>query len=115
MSKRRRKERDRPAPIVGIEAAYDRVSDALSRRSDRFSQLLSRAVRDERRGDVLVTTSGLTRQEREELARLTPAAHEELRAELATAIARLRDLLNDGLAGRGPKREPPTKFHCEIV
>lgn len=96
MSKTRRQQRDRPAPIVGIEAAHDRVSDALSRRSDRFSQLLSRAVRDERRGDVLMTTSGLTRQEHEELARLTPEAHEELRVELAVAIARLRDFLTAG-------------------
>ena len=96
MSKTRRKERDRPAPIMGIEAAYDRVPDARSRRSDRFSQLLSRAVRDERHGDVLMTTSGLTRQEHEELARLTPAAHEDLGVELVAAIARLRGLLTAG-------------------
>jgi hypothetical protein len=96
MGKARRKERDRPAPIVGIEAAHDRVSVALSRRSDRFSQLLSRAARDERHGDVLMTTPGLTRQEHEELARLRPAAHEELGVELGAAIARLRGLLNAG-------------------
>lgn len=94
--KRRRLVRERPAPIVGIEAAHQRLADALARRDDRFSQLLSRAVRDERRGDVLMTTSGLTREEHEELARLTPAAHEDLHVELAATIARLRDLLTSG-------------------
>ena len=96
MRKTRRQQRDRPAPIVGIEAAHDRVSDALSRRSDRFSQLLSRAVRDERHGDVLMTTSGLTRKEYEELGRLTPAAHEALGVELVAATATLRGLLTAG-------------------
>lgn len=72
------------------------MSDALARRTDRFSQLLSRAVRDERRGDVLMTTSGLTREEHEELARLTPAAHEDVRVELGATIARLRNLLTAG-------------------
>jgi hypothetical protein len=94
--KRRRAERERPAPIVGIEAAHDRMSDALARRGDRFSQLLSRAVRDERQGSVLWTTSGLTREEHEELAHLTPAAHEEFGVELAAAIAKLRQLLTAG-------------------
>lgn len=74
---RRSAERERPAPIVGIEAAHDRTSEALAQRGDRFSQLRSRAVRDERQGSVLMTASGLTREEHEELARLTPAAHED--------------------------------------
>jgi hypothetical protein len=94
--KRHRAEREHPAPIVGIEAAHDRMSDSLSRRDDRFSQLLSRAARDERRGAVLMTTSGLTRDEHEELAHLTPAAHKEFGVELATTIARLRELLAAG-------------------
>ena len=89
-------QRERPAPIVGIEAAHDRVSDALARRGDRFSQLLSRAVRDERQGSVLMTTSGLTREEHRELARLTPAAHEDFGLELAATMARLRDLITAG-------------------
>ena len=59
------------------------MSDALALRGDRFSQLLARAVRDERHGAVLMTTSGLTRDEHEELAHLTPAAHEEFGVELA--------------------------------
>jgi hypothetical protein len=86
----------RPAPIVGIEAAHDRMSDALARRGDRFSQLLARAVRDERHGAVLMTTSGLTSDEHEELAQLTPGAHENFGVELTAAIARLRDLLTAG-------------------
>jgi hypothetical protein len=94
--KRRRAERERPAPIVGIEAAHDRMSDALARRDDMFSQLLARAVRDGRHGAVLMTTSGLTSDEHEELAHLTPAAHENFGAELAATIARLRDLLTAG-------------------
>ena len=94
--KRRRAERERPAPIVGIEAAHDRMADALAQRSDRFSQLLARAVRDERHGTLLMTTSGLTTDEHEELANRTPAAHEEFGAELAATIARLRELLTAG-------------------
>ena len=94
--KRHRGERELPAPIVGIEAAHDRMSDALARRGDRFSQLLSRAVRDERQGSVLMTTSGLTRDEHEELAHLTPAAHEEFDVERAATIAKLRELLTAG-------------------
>lgn len=85
--KGRRAERGRPATIVGIEAAHDRMSDALSRRDDRFSQLLSRAARDERRGTVLVTTSGRTPDAHKELAHLTPAAHEAFDVELAATIA----------------------------
>lgn len=92
----RRAEPGRPAPIVGIEAAHNRMSQALSQRGDRFSQLLSRAVRDERQGSVLWTTSVLTHDEREELARLTPAAHEEFGVELAGTIAKLRGLLTAG-------------------
>jgi len=81
---------------VGIEAAHDRMSEALARRGDRFSQLLARAVRDERYGAVLVTTSGLTRDEHEELAQLTPVANENFGVELAATVARLRDLLTAG-------------------
>jgi len=94
--KARGRKQERPAPIVGIEAAHDRMSEALARRGDRFSQLLSRAVRDERQGSVLMTTSGLTCDEHEELAQLTPGAHENFGVELTAAIARLRDLLTAG-------------------
>ena len=72
------------------------MSEALAQRGDRFSQLLSRAVRDERRGTVLWTTSALTHDEHEELAHLTPAAHEGLGVELAATIAKLRGLLAAG-------------------
>ena len=72
------------------------MSEALAQRGDRFSQLLARAVRDERHGTVLMTTSGLTRDEHEELAHLTPAAHAEFGVELAAAIAKLRQLLTAG-------------------
>jgi hypothetical protein len=107
----RRVQRERPAPIVGIEAAHDRTSDAQARRSYRFSQLLARAARDARRGGVLMTTSALSHEEHEVLARLTPAAHEDLRMELAATIATLRDLLGTGdplffLAVIRPHRRP---------
>lgn len=92
----RRAEPGRPAPIVGIEAAHDRMVQALAQRGDRFSELLSRAVRDERQGSVLWTTSVLTHDEHEELADLTPAAHEEFGVELAATIAKLRGLLTAG-------------------
>jgi hypothetical protein len=69
---------------------------ALAKRSDRFSQLLSRVVKSEMEGQVLVTSSGLTNDEYEELAQLTQGAHEEFAAELAAAVGRLRDLLGTG-------------------
>ena len=47
-------------------------------------------------GQVLVTSSGLTASEYEELARLTPAAHEEFRRELETRTSHLRELLRTG-------------------
>lgn len=72
------------------------MSQALAQRGDRFSQLLSRAVRDERQGSVLWTTSVLTDDEHEELAHLTPAAHEEFGVELVATIAKLRGLLTAG-------------------
>jgi hypothetical protein len=81
---------------VGIEAAHDRMSQALAQRGDRFSQLLSRAVRDVRKGSVLWTTSVLTHDEHDELAHLTPAAQEEFGVELAATIAKSRELLTAG-------------------
>jgi hypothetical protein len=72
------------------------MSQALAQRGDTFSQLLSRAVRNEHQGSVLLTTSVLTQDEHEELARLTPAAHEEFGVELVATIAKLRGLLTAG-------------------
>ncbi len=47
-------------------------------------------------GQVLVASSGLTDAEYEELAQLTPAAHEQLGGELEARTSHLRDLLGKG-------------------
>lgn len=87
----------RPPPVAGVEAAQARIMAALANRTDRFSQLLARAVRSEMRGQILVTTtSPLTDSEFKELAGLTPLAHEDFAGELATATERLRGLLAAG-------------------
>lgn len=86
----------RPTPAAAIEEAHRRQAAALAGRQDRFSQLLSRALRDEQRGGVVVSTSGLSHEEHAELARLTPEAHNALRAELDAALRRLRGLLSAG-------------------
>ncbi len=86
----------RPPPVAGVERAQARIVAALAERSDRFSQLLSRAAKTEMQGQVLVTSSGLTNAEHEELARLTPAAHHDFGRELEAATTHLRELLGSG-------------------
>jgi hypothetical protein len=86
----------RPTPTAALAAIHRRQAAQFSKRSDRFSQLLSRAVRDEPHGQGIVTTSDLTKAEHEELAQLRPTAHEELRIELGDALAKLRELLAVG-------------------
>src|SRR4051812_29859121 len=90
VSSRKPRERVRPTPTAAIEAIHRRQSAGFSKRGDRYSQLLSRAIRDEPRGQGIVTTSGLTDAEHAELAQLAPKAHEDLRTELNEALARLR-------------------------
>lgn len=93
---RRAPRRDRPAPVAAIEAQHARLSQRLASRKDRFSQLLSKAIKDEQAGQHLITRSGLTEPEQQEMHALAPQAHEEFRSELTAVIARLRQLLADG-------------------
>ncbi len=95
---RRREERgpQRPPPIVGVEAAQARLIAALERRPDRFSQLLARASKSEHAGPILVSSSGLSTAEHDELLRLGPVAHAELTRELEVATENLRELLSKG-------------------
>jgi len=57
VSRKRRQRSSRPAPIAGVQAAQTRILSALSKRSDRFSDLLSRVAKSEQRGQVLMTSS----------------------------------------------------------
>jgi hypothetical protein len=86
----------RPTPTAAIEAIHARQSVAFGKRGDRYSKLLSQAIRDERAGQGIVTASGLTEAEHAELIQLIPKAHEDLRIELNEALARLRELLTVG-------------------
>lgn len=96
MSRKRRSWSPRPAPIVGVEAAQARILRSLSHRTDRFSELLSRAAKTEYQGRVLVASSGLANAEYDEISRLATSAHDEFGHELDGAIANLRDLLTTG-------------------
>ena len=86
----------RPTPVQAIESQHADQAAWLARRSDRFSQLLAKSLRDERAGQHLITRSGLSDKERDELAALREPAHAEFRAELVAAIERLRELLRHG-------------------
>lgn len=86
----------RPTPVQAIESQHADLAAWLARRSDRFSQLLAKSLRDERAGQHLITRSGLSDKERDELAALREPAHAEFRAELVAAIERLRELLRQG-------------------
>lgn len=68
----------------------------LGARPDRFSQLLSRLLKDEPTGQYVVTRSGLTEDEWAEMRALAAEAHAGFRIELSEAIARLRQLLGLG-------------------
>jgi hypothetical protein len=71
-------------------------AERLARRSDRYSQLLAKAIKDEQSGQHLVTRSGLTAEEHEELAALREEAHASFREELLVATSELRGLLGSG-------------------
>lgn len=68
----------------------------LAARPDRFSQLLSRLLKDEPTGQYVVTSSGLTKDEWAEMRALAEKAHAGFRTELSEAIERLRQLLGLG-------------------
>ncbi len=78
---------DRQSPVQAIESKHAELAAWLERRPDRFSQLLAKSIRDERAGQHLVTRSGLSADERDELAALREQAHVDFRTELIAAIA----------------------------
>src|ERR1700730_1382393 len=87
---------DRPTPVQAIEWQHARQAQILAGRDDRYSQLLSRLLKDERQGQYVLTTSGLTEQDHRELDSLAPEAHAGLKIEMHGAIERLRGLLTVG-------------------
>lgn len=87
---------ERPTPVQAIESKHAELATWLERRPDRFSQVLAKSLRDERAGQHLITRSGLSSEERDELAALRESAHSEFRAELVAATERLRELLRQG-------------------
>jgi hypothetical protein len=72
------------------------LAEAFAARGDRFSQLMSRLVRDEYVGDQLLSRSGLSDEEHAELKSLTEGAHASFRQEMVEATSRLRALLSEG-------------------
>src|SRR5438270_8408529 len=87
---------DRPTPVQAIEWRHTKQAQILAARDDRFSRLLSRLLKDERRGQHLLTKSNLSEQDHAELESLAPEAHAALDIEMREAIARLRGFLAAG-------------------
>ena len=71
-------------------------AEAFAARGDRFSQLMSKLVRDEYVGDQLLSRSGLSDEEHTELKSLTEGAHASFRQEMVEVTSRLRALLSQG-------------------
>ncbi len=72
------------------------LAEALAARGDRFSQLMSKLVRDEYVGDQLHSRSGLSDEEHAELRSLSNGAHASFCQEMVEATSRLRALLSQG-------------------
>jgi hypothetical protein len=89
-------QRARPMPVQAIEMKHTELAERLSARGDRFSQLLSKTFRDEYLGNELVTTSGLSEEERAELASLAESAHAAFDQGVRETTSSLRGLLAPG-------------------
>jgi hypothetical protein len=112
--------RARPTPVAAIAAKHAELATRLAARADRFSQLLSRSIRNELSGGQLVPKSGLSARARAELDSLSASAHAGFQQEIGEATSALRSLLAQGdplyilsvvqtsnlLAGRGEYYEP---------
>jgi hypothetical protein len=72
------------------------LAEAFAARGDRFSQLMSKLVRDEYVGDQLLSRSGLSDEEHAELRSLSNDAHASFCQEMVEATSRLRALLSEG-------------------
>jgi hypothetical protein len=57
----------RPTPVEAIASLHEKLALWLSARTDRFSQLLSRGMNDEVRGQYLLSKANLSHAERAEL------------------------------------------------
>src|SRR5437868_3808134 len=86
----------RPTPVQAIELIHDKQARWLASRDDRFSQLLSRLITDEVKGQYLLSKGSLSTDEHAELKSLAPKAKAAFRGELQDAIAHLRRLLTLG-------------------
>jgi hypothetical protein len=83
----------RPTPVEAVALHHTKQAQMLAARPDRFSQLLSRLLKDEPTGQYVVTRRGLSEDEWAEMRALADEAHPGFRTELSDAIGRLRKLL----------------------
>jgi hypothetical protein len=79
-----------------MEWQHERMASRFAARADRFSQLLAGVFKDEHEGQHLMTRSGLSDEQREELRSLEEQAHEDFRNELNEAVETLRELVGRG-------------------
>jgi hypothetical protein len=98
--KRNRDEADSPGlglsePVKAIEAKHRDLAQRLGARDDLYSQTVAKSFVDEHAGVELLTRSGLTPKERDELAEMAPEAHRLFQQQSAEAIGRLRRLLSE--------------------
>lgn len=112
----------RPTPVEAIAMRHKQMSEGFAARGDRFSQLLSKLVRDEYSAgsQSLVSTSGLSDEERAELGSLIEDAHASFCQEMVETTSELRALVAQGdplytlaiiqmsnvIGGRGTYYEP---------
>ncbi|MGO9321889.1 MAG: hypothetical protein ACLQBY_13955 [Solirubrobacteraceae bacterium] len=82
--------------MEAIAMKNTQLAEALAARGDRFSQLMSKLVRDEYVGDQLHSRSGLSDEEHAELRSLSNGAHASFCQEMVEATSRLRALLSQG-------------------
>jgi hypothetical protein len=82
--------------VEAIAMKNTQLAEALAARGDRFSQLMSKLVRDEYVGDQLHSRSGLSDEEHAELRSLSNGAHASFCQEMVEATSRLRALLSQG-------------------
>src|SRR6266536_867177 len=82
-----------PTAVQAIELLHAKQATRWAARSDRFSQLMARVIRDEQKGQYLRTTSNLSSVELSELHALAPEAHDAFSIEMRDAVEHLRELL----------------------
>ncbi len=75
---------------------HAQFTEAFAGRGDRFSQLMSKLIRDEHIGAELLSRSGLSDEEHAELMSLRDGAHASFCQEVVEATSRLRALLSQG-------------------